>query len=80
MAPDSSANGYGVDFGIEGVSGLDRAFQLDVIVKNDFVDACIDNRRTVISRRPDRPQGDGLFFFASGGEVSFEDVTVRPLG
>jgi beta-fructofuranosidase len=79
MAPDSKANGYGADFGIESISGLDRAFQLDVIVKSDFVDSCIDNRRTIISRRPDRPQGDRLFFFANGGEVSFEDVTVSPL-
>jgi hypothetical protein len=79
MAPDSKANGYGADFGIESVSGLDRAFRLDVIVRSDFVDSCIDDRRTIISRRPDRPQGDRLFFFANGGEVSFEDVTVRPL-
>jgi hypothetical protein len=41
--------------------------------------ACIDNRRTIVSRRPDRPQGDRLFFFAHGGDVSFEDVTVAPL-
>jgi hypothetical protein len=66
-------------FGIDGVSGLDRAFQLDIIVKNDFVDACIDSRRTIISRRPDRPQGDRLFFFADRGEVIFEDVKVGML-
>lgn len=77
MAPDSKANGR--DFGIENVSGLDSAFRLDLIVKRDFVDACIDNRRTIISRRSDRPQGDRLFFFANGGEVSFEDITVGPL-
>ena len=79
MAPDSPAEVYGANFGIGSVDGLDRPFQLDLIVKNDFVDACIDNRRTIVSRRPDRPQGDRLFFFAEGGEVSFEDVTVAPL-
>jgi hypothetical protein len=67
------------EFGIEGVGGLDQAFELDLIVKDDFVDACIDSRRTLISRRPDRPQGDRLFFFADGGEVVFENITVRPL-
>ena len=79
MAPESDANGYGTNFGIKGVIGLDRAFHLDIIIRNDFVDACIDSRRTIISRRPDRPQGDRLFFFANGGEVRFGDVTVRPL-
>jgi hypothetical protein len=76
MAPGSQR---GAVFGIEGVSGLDRPFQLDIIAKDDFVDACIDSRRTIINRRLDRPQGDRLFFFANGGEVVFEDVTVRPL-
>jgi hypothetical protein len=79
MAPDFKPGNSDGGFGIEGVSGLDQAFALDIIVKNDFVDACIDNRRTVISRRPDRPQGDRLFFFVDGGEVFFEDVQVRAL-
>jgi len=79
MTPDSPAEGYGANFGIGSVDGLDRPFHLDLIVKSDFVDACIDNRRTIVSRRPDRPQSDRLFFFAEGGEVSFENVTVAPL-
>jgi hypothetical protein len=79
MARDSKTGGPGGGFGIEGVSGLEQAFALDIIVKNDFVDACIDNRRTIISRRPDRPRGDRLFFFADGGEVLFADVQVRSL-
>jgi hypothetical protein len=80
MAPDSKpGSSFSSVFGIEGVSGLDQAFQLDIVVKDDIVDACIDNRRTIISRRPDRPQGDRLFFFANGGEMVFEDITVRQL-
>lgn len=79
LAPNAQPGSYGTDFGISGVSGLSQAFHLDIIIKNDFVDACIDGRRTIISRRRDRPQGDRLFFFANGGEVLFEDVAVRPL-
>ena len=73
MAPESN------DRCINGVTGLDHAFTLDVIVKNDFVDACIDDRRTIIRRCPHRQEGDRLFIFANNGEVTFEDIQVRPL-
>lgn len=79
LAGEPEPSRYGTDFGVGGVSGLNRPFRLDIIVKNDFVDACIDNRRTIISRRPDRPQGDRIFLFVENGDVLFEDVTVRPL-
>jgi len=61
------------------VTGIDQPFTLDMIVKDDFVDTCIDSRRTLISRRSDRPRGNRLFFFAERGEVLFKDVTVRAL-
>ncbi len=64
---------------IREVTGLDQPFALDMIVKHDFVDTCIDGRRTFISRRADRPRGDRLFFFADNGEVLFSNVVVRPL-
>lgn len=62
---------------ITNLPGLDRPFQLDLIVKDDFVDACIDNRRAVFRRQYAR--GDRLFFFVNRGEVVFEDISVRPL-
>jgi hypothetical protein len=62
---------------ISNLSGLDRPFQLDLIVRDDLVDACIDNRRTVLRRQP--AQGDRLFLFANQGDVVFEDISVRPL-
>jgi hypothetical protein len=70
---------YGSDFEIRGVDGLDKAFDLDMIVRDDFVDSCIDQRRTIITKRPDRPKGDRLFFFVDHGETTFETVKVRPL-
>lgn len=73
MAPESN------DRCINGVTGLDHAFTLDVIMKNDFVDACIDSRRTIIRRFPEELEGDRLFFFANNGEVTFENIQVRPL-
>jgi hypothetical protein len=50
-----------------------------MIVRDDFVDSCIDQRRTIITKRPDRPKGDRLFFFVDHGETTFETVKVRPL-
>ena len=64
---------------IGGVTGIDKPFTLDVIVKDDLVDACIDNRRTIITRNRTKLSGDRLFFFVDHGEVTFEKIQVRPL-
>jgi beta-fructofuranosidase len=64
---------------IGGVTGIDQPFTLDLIVKDDLVDARIDNRRTIIARNYTRLSGDRLFFFVDHGEVTFEDIQVRPL-
>jgi beta-fructofuranosidase len=64
---------------IGGVTGLDKPFTLDLIVKDDLVDACIDNRRTIITRNRSKLSGDRLFFFVDHGEVTFEKIQVRPL-
>jgi hypothetical protein len=69
----------GRDYAIENVDRLDRPFQLDIIVRGDIIDTCIDQRRTMITRRDPEPDGDRLFFFVQDGEVTFEDITVRSL-
>ena len=60
------------------VEGLDRPFTLDIFLKDDVVDVCIDNRRTMVSRYWN-PHGDRLFFFAQDADVSFDSVEIRPL-
>lgn len=69
----------GRDYAIQDVENLDRPFNVDIIAKGDIIDACIDNRRTMITRRDPQPDGDRLFFFAEGGAVTFQDIAVRPL-
>jgi hypothetical protein len=64
---------------LKNVAGLDRPFALEVIVKDDFVDVCIDNRHTLFLRRDDFAQGDRLFFFVRKGAVKFDSIKVRPL-
>lgn len=69
----------GRDYAIQNVENLDRPFTLDIIVKDDLIDTCIDGRRTMLTRRDPEPSGERIFFFAREGEVRFENVTVRPL-
>jgi hypothetical protein len=64
---------------IDGVTGIDKPFTLDIIVKDDLVDVCIDNRRTIITRNFTKLSGNRLFFFANDGQVVFENIQVRPL-
>jgi hypothetical protein len=63
---------------IHEVDGLDRPFRLEVVLKDDLLDVCVDGRRTLISRVP-RDRGDGLTVFAEKGRVAVEKLVVRPL-
>lgn len=60
------------------VEGLDQPFSLDVILKHDIIDVCIDKRRCLINRCPER-RGDRLFLFCQDGDVAFEAIDVAPL-
>jgi hypothetical protein len=60
---------------IYGVTGLDRPFDLDIVLKDDIADVCIDGRRTLIVRLP-RLEGDRLFLMCRDGQVTFEALTV----
>ena len=44
-----------------------------------IVDACVDGRRTIITRRHRELTGDSLFLFVKGGEVTFDAIEARPL-
>lgn len=62
---------------IEHVEGLGRPFSVDLIVQDDIIDVCVDDRRTMITRF--KGEGSGLSFFAQDGRVTFEDIAIRPL-
>ncbi len=74
----------GWDFALENVEGLNKPFTLDIIVKYDptsgvtLADACIDGRRTMITNRF-KLKGNSLYFFTTGGKVTFRDIKIRPL-
>lgn len=61
---------------IYGVMGLDRPFGLEVIVWDDIIDMCVDQRRTLINRMPEL-HGERLFVGCQDGQVTFETITIR---
>jgi beta-fructofuranosidase len=60
------------------VAGLDEPFTLEIILKDDIIDLCLDNRHCLINRCPEQ-QGDGLSLFCHNGAVVFEQLEIRPL-
>ena len=60
------------------VEGLDQPFALDVILADDIIDVCIDNRRCLVNRCPEL-RGDRLFLFCQNGDVNFDLVKIRPI-
>jgi hypothetical protein len=53
------------------VSGLDQPFDLEIVLHDDIIDVCIDHRRTIIDRCPER-HGNRLLCYALDGGASFE--------
>ncbi len=64
---------------IYNVEGLDRPFDVEVIVKDDILDACVGGRHTLIARAQPSFTGDRLFLFAQNGGATFENIEVQPL-
>ena len=60
------------------VEGLDQPFSLEIIIKDDIIDVCIDQRRCLIDRCYEL-QGDRIFFFCQNGEVTFDSIEISVL-
>ena len=63
---------------IYGVDGLDRPFSLEIVLRKDIVDVCIDGRRTLIDRCPEQ-RGDRMLLYAHDSEVAFEVAEIAAL-
>jgi hypothetical protein len=89
-AADDFASGYDLAFHaaerlvrlhgetIYAVDGLDRPFDLEVVLYDDMIDVCIDRRRCIVNRCPEL-KGDQFFCFAHNADVTFRDIEIRPL-
>ncbi|SEW51844.1 family 43 glycosylhydrolase [Chitinophaga arvensicola] len=76
-----SANNRIVSLGntnIKAVDGLDKTIKVDIILDNDIIDVCIDNRRCIVNRTPEQ-KGGFLWFYAKHGNVKFKSIKISPL-
>ena len=60
------------------VDFLDQPFRLEIILKDDFIDVCVDDRRCLIDRCPEL-HGEALFFFCQNGAVVFDSIVIAPI-
>src|SRR5690606_24736019 len=57
------------------VSGLSQPLTLEIVMKDDIIDICIDNRRTMANRVLER-RGERLVWWGQGGEGRVGEVVV----
>ncbi len=62
---------------IDRVEGLDRPFTLEIVVKDDIIDVCIDHRRTIITRY--KGDGEDLLFLTGDSGTLFDKLGIRTL-
>lgn len=60
---------------IYNIENLNQPFTIEVILYNDIVDVCIDNRRTLTSTELQNA-GDRIFLFSHNSSVKFEDIKI----
>jgi sucrose-6-phosphate hydrolase SacC (GH32 family) len=87
---DKAGSGYRLNFSainqmvslgntnIKAVSGLDKKSRIDVIIKDDIIDVCIDNKRCIVNRTPEQ-KGTYIWFYAKHGKVKFNSIKISPL-
>ena len=66
------------DSSISAVTGLDKPMKLTIVMKGDIIDLCVDNRRCIVNRLPEK-KGSQLWFFARNGKLRFENIKVCPI-
>lgn len=76
--PKTQKVSLGRDASLDNVSDLDQKLTLTIVMKDDIIDACIDNRRCIVNRLPDQ-NGSYLWFYSKGGTVSFSNVQISAL-
>lgn len=63
---------------IYAVDGLDQPFTLEIILHDDILDLCIEQRRCLVNRCPERRR-ERLFFFAQDSGVMFAEIRLYGL-
>jgi hypothetical protein len=63
---------------IKAVDGLNNKIKVDIVLKGDIIDVCIDNKRCVVNRLTER-NGSRLWFYAKHGKVRFSSLKIISL-
>lgn len=63
---------------VAGVTGLDGPLTLEIVMKGDIIDVCLNNRWCLVHRMP-QVKGTSLFLFCQNGSASFESIVINPL-
>lgn len=78
LNPNKCTIRLGEDAFIEVVPGLGEPIKVNIIMRNDIIDVCIDDRRCIVNRLPEK-KGNYLWFYAKQGIVKFKNIKVSPL-
>ena len=78
FSPHTQIVRLGEDAWIEAVQGLEKTIKLDIVMKGDIIDVCIDNKRCIVNRLPEK-KGEHLWFFARNGSVKISNIKLYPL-
>ena len=63
---------------IYAVDGLDKTIKVTIIMKDDIIDVCVDDKRCIVNRLIEQ-KGNYVWLYAKHGKVNFKSVVVSPL-
>ncbi len=63
---------------ISAVDGLGKKIHVQVIMKGDIIDVCVDGRRCIVNRLYEH-KGSALAMFGKHGKVTFSSVKIIPI-
>lgn len=87
---DKASEGYKLSFSankqtvslantkIDAVSGLDKPFKVDIIMKDDIIDVSINEQRCIVNRLIER-KGESICFYAKHGKAIFKNIKIYPI-
>lgn len=77
FSPDEQTVQLG-NLSIESVDGLRNTNTLEIIMKRDIIDVCVNNRRCIVNRCPEQ-KGNQLWLYAKQGNILFKHIQVYEL-
>jgi hypothetical protein len=77
LSPDNLTVGLG-NTSIHAVEGLNRKIKLDIVMKDDIIDVCVDKRRCIVNRVP-QFNGNDVWMYAKHGHVKFKSIEISKL-